>query len=356
MVFNLFKKKKNKSQHSTLTIKSIIRETSDTITIEFEQPEEGDLKYKAGQYLTCICEVAGKEERRCYSLNTSPYLQEAPAITIKKDPEGRVSNYLFEKAKPGDKIKVLMPEGNFTTEFSSSNRRHFVMVAGGSGITPLMSIIISALEKEPQSFVTLIYGNRNQSSIIFKERLEKLSREKGGRLKVVHVLSQPEPDWQGLKGRITVETFKQVLNDAPAYDSTDYFICGPGGMMTMVENYLSSIGVNQKNIHKERFVIEEKKKSSGSAEPSEVTLLMDNEEYRFTVKPGRTILESALDNDIDMPYSCQSGICSTCRCLKLDGEVKMDEDEGLSDQEIADGYVLVCVGHPLTPKVKLKHE
>jgi ring-1,2-phenylacetyl-CoA epoxidase subunit PaaE len=358
MVFNLFKKKKDKSSltYDSLKVKEVIRETPDAITVVFEHPQAGKLEYKSGQFLTCIFDVGGIEERRCYSLNTSPYKQVLPAITIKKDPEGKVSNFIFSNLKEGDVLRILMPTGNFTTEFDENNKRHFVLVAGGSGITPLMSILLSALEKEPQSFITLIYANRDESSIIFKKQLEELALEKPEQLNVIHILSRPSAYWHGHKGRLLPETLDKILEEIPQFENTEYYLCGPAGLMDMVEKFLVSRSIDKKNIRKESFSKEEVEVKPGEIVPGDVTVIIGNEEFTFHVKPDKTILEAALDNDIDLPYSCQSGICSTCRCLKLEGEVKMDEDEGLTDEEIGEGYVLVCVGHPLTRKVTLKNE
>lgn len=361
MVFNLFKKKKDKEKgpaiYESLKVNKIVKETPDSITIIFENPEGGKLEYKAGQYLTTICEVDGKEERRCYSLNTSPFLQDLPAITVKREEKGRVSNFLFENVREGDVIGIVKPAGSFTTIFDERNKRHFVLIAGGSGVTPLMSILLSALEKEPSSYITLIYSNRNEDSIIFKEKLEQLSREHSGRLRIIHILSQPSTSWKGPRGRLSPGALRSILKEFPIFKQTEYYLCGPAGLMNMVEQVLISEQVNPVNIRKESFT---------SAEPrdvnitpigtSDVTVIMENEQYHFTVKSGKTILETAQDNDIDMPYSCQSGICTTCRCLLLEGQVEMEEDEGLSDEEIAQGYVLVCVGHPKTPHVKLRVE
>jgi ring-1,2-phenylacetyl-CoA epoxidase subunit PaaE len=357
MIFNLFKKKKDKdgSSYNSLIVYKIIKETPDAITIVFNNPKQGKLEYKAGQYLTCIFSIEGKEQRRCYSLNSSPFSDELPAITIKRDPKGTVSNYLFENVKEGDEIKILLPSGNFTTNFDKQNKRHLFLVAGGSGITPLMSILQTALAVEPETQVTLVYINRDETSIIFKDRLSSLEKYYPKRFKIIHVLSQPSKEWTGVKGRLTPEMLKRFLETSPQHPNTEYYICGPGGLMKMVEDVLTSRNVAVKDIRKERFVVEETdKKSNGKASLSEITLLLDKQEYHFKVKPGKTILEAALDNDISMPYSCQSGICSTCRCFKLEGEISMDEDEGLTEEEIKQGYVLICVGRPLTPKVKLK--
>lgn len=360
MVFNLFKKKKEKRSaiYEFLKVSKVRRETPDAITIVFDNPKSGKLEYKAGQYLTLICTVNGKEERRCYSLSSSPFTHELPAITVKRDKSGQVSNYLIDRIKEGDEIKIIKPAGKFTTDFDESNKRHVVLIAGGSGITPLMSILLSLLEKESKSHATLIYCNVNEESIIFKDRLEELKSHYPQRLTLIHILSRPSENWTGLRGRLTPESFRIILRDFPVFEQTEYFLCGPKGLMDMAEQVLLSEEVKAVNIRKESFTAKEIVDSivAPPIEISEVTVYLDNEEYNFTVKSGKRILETALDHDIDMPYSCQSGICTTCRCKLLEGEVEMEEDEGLSDEEIAQGYVLVCVGYPKTPKVKLRVE
>lgn len=361
MVFNLFKKKKKKEAkgviYETLKIKEIIKETPEAITVVFEHPEGSLLEYKSGQYITCIFNVEDGEERRPYSLSSSPYLQELPAITIKKDKNGKVSGRLVETLRSGDEIKIIKPTGKFTTDFDPSYKRHLVMVGGGSGITPLMSILLSALNKEPESAVTLIYANRNEDSIIFKNKLDQLVRENPDRLRVTHVLSQPHESWTGRKGRIDEAMIREIIEESPRFERTEYYMCGPSGLMETAEKTFSSLGAGPKDIIKESFTSSKAKKQKNNNEPlkeSEVTLLLDGDEHVFTVKAGKTILQTALDNDIDMPFSCQSGICTTCRCKKLEGEIEMDETEGLTEEELKEGYVLICVGHPKTPKVRIE--
>ena len=364
-MLGLFKRRKKKqgkkaASYRYLKVKDINKQTADSVTIVFEQPEE-KIEYKAGQYITCICDLEDKEERRAYSLSTSPYMNEPLSITIKKEDGGKVSNYFYDHLKPGDELKIIQPMGNFTTAFNEDNQRHLIMIGGGSGITPLMSLITSALEIEKHSFITLIYGNRNEDTIIFKDKLSELEDKYPDRIKVHHVLSRPSSNWRGIKGRLDPETLNNIMKESPEYYQTEFFLCGPRGLMQMVEDTLKDNEVSDDHIHKESFVasseiedVEIVKKPLD--QPKEVTILYDGEEYTIEVVPGKTILETALDNDIDLPYSCQSGICTTCRCKKLEGEIEMEETEGLTDEELKEGYVLVCVGHPLTKKVKLEVE
>ncbi|MGK7396339.1 MAG: 2Fe-2S iron-sulfur cluster-binding protein [Candidatus Cyclobacteriaceae bacterium M3_2C_046] len=360
MVFGLFKKNKDKQKkranYTSLKVKEVVKETPDAVTIIFEQPDP-EITYESGQYLTCICPLDNQEERRAYSLNSSAFLKELPAITVKRESEGKVSNYLYSQVKPGDTIKALEPMGNFTTSFDPDNKRHLVFIGGGSGITPLMSIMSTVLQMEKQSKVTLIYSNRNETSIIFKEKLHKLEQEHKDRLKIYHILSQPETDSYGPAGRLTDVRLREILNEVTDKSLPgEYYLCGPQGLMQMAEAELKNQGVATDNIKKESFVASSDLAGEQASydQISEVTVLMDGEEYNFKVEPGKTILETALDNDIDMPFSCQSGICTTCRCKKLEGEVEMDETDGLTPEELEEGYVLVCVGHPKTSKLKLE--
>ncbi|RZS96818.1 ferredoxin--NADP reductase [Cecembia calidifontis] len=364
-MFNLFKRKKEDhkgSQYTSLKIREIVRETPDTVTIYFEQPEPY-LEYKAGQYLTVILDINGKEERRSYSLCTSPYVDPHPGITVKRVRGGLVSNYLNDQLRPGKTIEIMKPMGHFTTDYHSQNQRHFVMIAGGSGITPIMGITKSVLINEPQSKVTLIYCSRSENEIIFKKALEDLESKYEGRLMVIHNLSQPSDSWTGLKGRLDSQKIKDILSSIsyPELKQVEYFLCGPEGIMETAESTLLGMGVDSKFIHKESFYSnleakEEELKAAGKLAPEltrEVEVILEGETYHFEVPAGKTILEAGLDHDVDMPYSCQSGLCTACRGKLLSGKVDMIEDAGLSKSEIEEGYILCCSSKPASSDVKI---
>jgi ring-1,2-phenylacetyl-CoA epoxidase subunit PaaE len=368
-MFGLFKKdKKEEVQHSgpryyDLRIKEIVQETKDAISIVFEQPAPDKLKYKSGQFLTLIVNIDGKEVRRSYSLCSSPFLDESPAVTVKRVDNGRMSNWLADNLKPGSSIKIMEPMGQFTTEYVKTNKRHIVMFSGGSGITPMMSIIKSVITQEPDSIVSLIYCNRNIDSIIFKDALEKWAIKYEGRLHVIHVLDEAPMNWQGYSGLLNHEMLVKLFERIPNWgiDKTTYLMCGPEGMMKNVETLLEAHQIPRAKIYKESFVqgtIDKDKEKK--AEPAignkarEVTIRYDGNEFKFMVEPHHTILETALDQGIDLPYSCQSGLCTACRGKALSGKVKLDEEEGLSQSEKAEGYVLTCVGHPLTDDVVIE--
>jgi ring-1,2-phenylacetyl-CoA epoxidase subunit PaaE len=276
-----------------------------------------------------------------------------------------MSNWLPDHVKPGSKIKVMEPMGQFTTEFSPTNKRHLVMFAGGSGITPMMSIIKSILTQEPDSIVSLIYCNRDIDSIIFKDILDEMQTGDEGRLHVIHVLDNAPMNWQGYSGLLNHEMLTKLFERVPDWGigKTTYLMCGPEGMMKNVDSLLAMRNIPKEKIFKESFVQgtidKDQKKDEVVAAPGEVkarmvTIRYDGQEYKVLVPPDKAILETALDQGIDLPYSCQSGLCTACRGKALSGLVKLDEEEGLSQSERAEGYVLTCVGHPLTDDVVIE--
>jgi ring-1,2-phenylacetyl-CoA epoxidase subunit PaaE len=371
MAFSFFKKSSKKEQPQSgsgphyydLKVKNIIQETKDAISIVFEQPQN-KIQYKAGQFLTLITNINGKEVRRSYSLSSSPYVDEDLVVTVKRVEKGLMSNWLPDHLKAGDIMKVMAPAGHFTTEYKKENKRHIIMFAGGSGITPMMSLIKSTIDQEPESICSLIYCNRDIDSIIFKDEFDKLQTNFEGRLHVIHVLDNAPMNWQGYSGLLNHDMLAKLFERIPDWgiDNTSYLMCGPEGMMKNVENLLSERNIPREKLIKESFVQgtinkEEKKEgnvSEGEKKAHEVTIIYDGEEYKFVVEPNRTILETALDKGIDLPYSCQSGLCTACRGKALSGKVKLDEEDGLSKSEKAEGYVLTCVGHPLTDDVVIE--
>ncbi|MFD2203454.1 2Fe-2S iron-sulfur cluster-binding protein [Shivajiella indica] len=365
-MFNLFKKKKEDNhigdKYLSLKVREVIKETDDTVSIYFEQPEPF-LEYKPGQYLTVILDIHGKEERRSYSLCTSPYLDPHPGITVKRVDKGLVSNYLNNQIRAGKSIEIMKPMGNFTCNFHSKNKKHFVMLAGGSGITPVISILKSVLINEPNSKVTLIYCNRSEDQIIFKKALEQLEEKYENRLMVIHNLSKPSSNWTGLKGRLDAAKLKNTLESIryPELDQTMYFVCGPEGLMETAVATLEGMGIDSKSIIKESFYTdldakEEALKTAGKLAPElsrEIDVVLEGETFHFEVPAGKTILEAGLDHDVDMPYSCQSGLCTACRGKLISGKVDMIEDAGLSASEIEQGYILCCSSKPASSDVKI---
>jgi len=373
MAFSFFKKsdkpEKKEEIHSgpryyELTVKDVVHETKDAISIVFDHPADGKINYKSGQFLTIIVSVQGKEIRRAYSLCTSPFVDQDLAVMVKRVDDGLMSNWLPDNLKAGAKLKVMEPMGQFTTDLSKANKRHIIMFAGGSGITPMMSIIKSILAQEPDSICSLIYCNRDVDSIIFKKELDKLQTTYEGRLHVIHVLDNAPMNWQGYSGLLNHDMLAKLFERIPDWgvDRTTYLMCGPEGMMKNVDTLLEARHISKEKIFKESFVQgtidkDVKKESPPGADElvaRVVTIRYDGQEYKVTVPPNKAILETALDQGIDLPYSCQSGLCTACRGKALSGKVKLDEEEGLSQSERAEGYVLTCVGHPLTDDVVIE--
>jgi ring-1,2-phenylacetyl-CoA epoxidase subunit PaaE len=224
-----------------------------------------------------------------------------------------------------------------------------------------MSHIKSTLKYEPHTIISLIYANRNIDSIIFKQELEHMQIKNQGKFHAIYILEEAPLTWQGPSGLLNHEMLGEMLERIPDWglDHTQYLMCGPEGMMYNIETYLKGRGIPGKKLFKESFVAPtidkaRPKQSESALTMHQVTVIYDGEEYMFSVEPDATILQTALDQDIDLPYSCQSGLCTACRGKLLSGEVRMDEEEGLSDSEREEGYVLTCVGHPVTGDVKIE--
>ncbi|MDX5320123.1 MAG: ferredoxin--NADP reductase, partial [Bacteroidota bacterium] len=347
--------------------KEVIRETPDASTIVFEIPEhlKETFHYQPGQYITVSVQLNGKEERRAYSFSSSPYTNAFPAITVKKVTDGRVSPYMNDVLKAGDNILLMPPLGKFTTPISAQNRKHYILFGGGSGITPVMSILKSVLTQEPQSLVSLVYANRDEQSIIFREELIQLSQSYSDRLNVFHCLENPPAGFNGFSGRPGISDYQSIVNQLTKSGyPTEYFICGPGGMMDTVKSALTGMQIPENTIHTEYFnapitpkesspVATEEEAFDGTAQ---ATILFNGNEFEIEIQDGTTILEAAKDQDVDPPYACQMGVCTTCRAKLLEGTARMDEREGLSDAEINEGYILTCQAHPTSAKIKLIYE
>ena len=364
--------------YHTLTVVAVTQETPDAVTIHLERTDGQTLSSKPGQFLTLIlpCGPGGKMERRAYSLSSTPHEAPRLSVTVKRVTGGLVSNYLLDTVQVGQQIEVMAPLGNFTLKPSAKAARSLVLIGAGSGITPLMSILKAVLQSEPQSHVLLIYGNRNEESVIFRQQLTQLEAQSRGHLQVEHVYSQPTQSTAGAHrhtGRLNRTMLLRILEQRHQFpaEQAEYFLCGPEGLMTEARAALDLLQVPADRVHRESFVssantAEQAANQPGghgavSAQPTDkvagtrpVTILYEGTEYRLNVPPNQTILDVALDEDIDLPFSCQAGVCTACRGKCLSGEVHLEEREGLSDSELKQGYVLVCVAHPMTDDVVIE--
>lgn len=340
----------------TLKVASIERETDDAVTIHLKQPMFRKVRYVAGQYLTLEVEVDGVKGCRAYSISSTPGLDKTLSITVKRVAGGKISSQLVQQLSAGDAVQTLGTHGRFTFAPQPGNRRHLVLLAAGSGITPIFSILKSALHFEPDSRVSLIYGNRNTESVIFRDKLVQLQRTFGERLNLVHVLSQPETPTAHM-GRLTRQRLVELLHALPDSDAQtrEYYSCGPGGMMDEVTAALASMGIAAESVHQERFTpAKAVAPTPVSDAPKRVHLLMQGQEFSFMVPNGQTLLEAALASGVTPPFSCRAGFCTACVCTRLAGDVHMREDHGLSAAELNRGHALLCVGYPLTDNVRLQ--
>ena len=334
-----------------LEVVNVVRETNDAVSIYLTEADGSALAFRPGQFLSVDVVVNGESLRRAYSL-ASACLPGVPVhITVKRIQEGRVSNQLVDTIAVGDQLAVLGPSGNFTLEPRPVNERHLLMVAGGSGITPIMSILETVLRVEGGSRVTLIYGNRGWDDVIFRDRLEALCHEFGDRLIVDHVLENPPDWWTGEQGLLSSELLESRLRALGVVDDgmLRYFVCGPTPMMEAVNELLQRHGVEANRIAEERFSSPEARSGAAGSDKTELVLISNaGQEQGIQVEPGQTILEAALAAGIDMPFSCAMGGCGACRVRQTAGEVQMEEPNCLSRAEREKGYVLTCVGRPLT--------
>jgi ring-1,2-phenylacetyl-CoA epoxidase subunit PaaE len=355
----------------SLTVRDVKKETNDSFTIQFEKPAEA-FDYLPGQYLTLRVFVYGDDERRAFSLSSCPYTDDYLAVTIKAIEDGKVSNYLKNTLEAGDTVDVLPPMGKFTLQPEPHKARHHILVGGGSGITPLMAMVRSVLLEEPKSTVSLLYQNRHQDSIIFRDMLDQLQKQYPKRLNIVHVLSRPENGWDGRTGYITGEQAEELLTKAVQAINQEpvFYLCGPEAMMNDASRVIKDqLGYDEERIHREYYTApldsaateaEAAEEEGGEADyeitTQSVKVHLDGEAHEFQVEPDQSILDAAIDAGLDPPYACQEGVCTTCRAVLYSGMVSMDEREGLSDEEIQDGYVLTCQSHPLTGDVELEYK
>jgi len=351
-----------------LKVDKIVRETADAVSIRFlvPPPLKAMFAFKAGQFLTLYAMIDGEDVRRSYSVCESPYLDEMPTVAVKKVDDGRMSIFLNETLKEGDMVDAMPPKGNFTVTPEAERSVHYVLFGGGSGITPLKSILKTVLYREPLSRITLFYSNRDLESIIFKGNLETLKAEFNDRLEIIHILDNPPADWNGLSGMLDAATIERLVKvKVDAFESAHFFICGPGGLMALVKSTLHAMNIADDHIHLEYFaaVVHTEDEPNGASDKEsdeiiarKVKIELYGMEEEIEVKPNKTILEAAQDAGLDPPFSCTVGVCTTCRAKLHSGRVKMDEREGLSDAEIDEGYILTCQSHPLTGDVNLSYE
>ncbi len=356
-----------------LRVTAVERLTDQAVAVSFAVPEElrEEFAFEPGQHLTLRAEVDGQDVRRSYSIclsRTEARRRGELRVATARVPGGVMSAWLNDRVTAGDTISVMTPMGSFVCPTDPAATRHHVAVAGGSGITPVLSLLSTALEEEPGSRATLVFGNRRTDSIMFLEELMGLKNLYPGRFTLVNVLSREAQDVELFHGRIDRERFEQFLATlVPVDDVDEWYLCGPFGMVETVREVLAERGVDEHHVHHEVFHVEDAASPARTviddvaeqtdAPAATVTITLDGRTTQVPMRSrAETILAATLRERPDAPFSCTGGVCGTCRARVVDGEVTMDRNYALEPDEVAAGLVLACQSHPVTDTVTLDYD
>ncbi|MCE4052306.1 2Fe-2S iron-sulfur cluster-binding protein [Pseudomonas sp. Au-Pse12] len=336
-----------------LQVAAVIEETADARSLVLDVPRElrERFRYKPGQFLSVRVPCAGQLLTRCYSMASSPLCDPQPKITVKRVAGGRVSNWMNQQVQVGDWLEVLPPAGHFCLAADADEQRPLVLFAGGSGITPVFSILQSVLHAGHRP-VTLVYANRDEASVIFKEPLQQLARTHEQRLEVLHLLDS-------VQGFVTPTQVRQLLR---LRRGGEYFICGPAPFMDTVESTLLALGEPRQAIHVERFASPpdprppvQNSSPPAPAQPCQsLTVELDGQSHTLAWRPGETLLQSCRAAGLEVPASCEEGICGACMCRVEQGRTRLASNAVLSAQELADGWTLACQSHADAPLVRVR--
>jgi ring-1,2-phenylacetyl-CoA epoxidase subunit PaaE len=343
-----------------LQVKNIIAETSDSKTFILEEINQQKIKYEAGQFLTFLIQANTQEIRRSYSLSSSPLIDKYLAITIKRVENGLVSRDWLEHLQVGDILQSLVPTGRFTLETNRDNQRDIFFIAAGSGITPIFSLLKKALNTEPQSKITLIYANKKPSNTIFYEELERLSHQLAGQFKLIHLFSQPT-DNQLIK-RLGNSLLEKLIAENQAFNSSlaQFYICGPTDLMRMTTMTLKFMGYTSEQIHKENFVVGPvalpQAPYSEDISEKKLRLHWQSQIYEMPLPYNLTILQAALNQGLNLPYSCKAGRCAACEAKCVRGDVKMSINEVLTEKEVENGFILTCVSYGHSQNIEVNFD
>jgi len=350
-----------------LKIADIQPETESAVCISFDVPQElaNTFTFKPGQFLTLQTQIDGQQVRRAYSI-CSGINDEQLRVGIKRVKDGVFSNHANEHFKVGDVIEVMPSQGSFSPDMSVEGAKSYMCLAVGSGITPILSIIKSVLSSSQDSTVTLVYGNKRTNTVMFKEELSFIKNNYLARFKWINVMSQEDQGSDVLKGRIDNVTGYQLQKKKmiDILNTDEAFICGPESMISEVSHGFRLEGLAESQIHYELFansvedsatIIEKSRQrihEYGENKTSKVTVISDGRGVEFKLAAvGENILDAGMKNGIDLPYSCKAGVCSTCKCKVIKGQVDMDISHGLEPHEIEQGFILSCQAHPVSDEV-----
>jgi len=341
-----------------LSIKEVKRETKNSVSIVFDIPEnlQNEFKFIPGQYINVQFELDGIVLHRAYSICSSLKSKEL-RIGIKEVKGGTFSVHANNNLMVGDILEVSPPEGKFVLNISDSNQYNYIAFAAGSGITPVLSMIRSVIETEKESKFVLVYGNKSSEDTMFKNEIDNLKLQYKDQFEVHYVFSQKVTN-NAYSGRISLEILDDILKDKyPKSSFSNYFLCGPEEMINLIKGKLLDIGIDKAAIKFELFSTsdtnEPAKDLSGN---SKITILLDDEETTFEMKKEDVILSAALLKGLDAPYSCQGGICSSCLAKVIEGEVIMDNNSILDEDELEEGLILTCQSHPVSSTIKIDYD
>jgi ring-1,2-phenylacetyl-CoA epoxidase subunit PaaE len=344
----------------SLKVKEVIKETADCVSITFTIPQElqHTFLFTQGQNVTIRTQINNQEVRRTYSICAAPYENQLK-VAVKKVEGGIFSTYANEKLKQGDSLDVMPPIGKFYTELKPENKKNYLAIAAGSGITPIVSIIKQTLLTEPHSTFTLVYSNKNKNSIIFFEEIEGLKNKYINRFTLINILSREKTDAAISFGRINENKLIELKKLIKYTAISEVFICGPEEMIFCAKDFFEKEGLDKKNIHFELFGSVKKKTTDNKPQTTEntvaksnITIKLDGRSFDFALGFNEgNILDAALAQGADLPYACKGGVCCTCKAKLLEGEVDMDVNWGLEHEEIEQGFILTCQSHPKTEKV-----
>jgi ring-1,2-phenylacetyl-CoA epoxidase subunit PaaE len=336
--------------------------TDDAVALSFEVPEElrEEYRFVAGQHLSI---QGADDKRRSFSIFTTPASGRL-CVGVKKLPGGTFSERVLSRLKVGDQLDVMTPAGRFTVVPDPEAKRTYVAIAAGSGITPVLSIITTLLEEEPDADVTLVYANRTHNSVMFLDEVHDLKDRFPQRFQLLHVLSREQQDVELLSGRLDGERLRRIIDELlPPRDVDAWFLCGPQQMVIDLRETLLEVGVSSSAVHTELFhadPVPRKPVASLEGAPegaAHVTFKLDGRTSEIDLRPDDVgVLEAALRVRSDLPFACRGGVCGTCRALLVEGEVTMDVNYALEPEEIEKGYVLTCQSHPASEKVVLDYD
>ena len=340
----------------SLTVSSIKSLTTDSVAISFDTLNNELFQFISGQYITIKHQINREEVRRAYSICSTNI--EGVTIGVKRVEKGKMSTFLTTNLKVGDALDVMPPSGNFTIK---AEPNHIIGICAGSGITPILSMLKTELEKENPTKFTLIYGNKTQDSTMFENELKILQEKYHEDLKIHWVYSREQVAGK-IHGRIDKDTLQQLINISPSLKSAEgYFICGPGEFIDNANELLLLNRINQNKINIERFTSVNKDDINSHNNSDEiianVIVSVDGEDFEFTLSnKGQTILDAAMEQGADVPFSCKGAVCCTCKAKVMEGKVIMDNNFSLSDAEVAEGYVLSCQSHPDSSNVIIDYD